>query len=51
MVMLQPPKELTEVISLTPAICPKRRSRGAASEEATVDGSAPGSAAETQTIG
>ena len=42
---------LTEVISVTPAIWPRRRSSGAASEEATVAGSAPGKAAETMIIG
>ena len=42
MVIAQPPRVLTEVISVTPAIWPRRRSSGAASEEATVAGSAPG---------
>src|SRR5438045_4707217 len=51
MVIDAPPSVLTEVISLTPAICPKRRSNGAATEEATVAGSAPGSEAQTWTIG
>src|SRR3954447_15534110 len=40
-----------EVISLTPAICPSRRSSGAASEDATVAGSAPGNDADTLIIG
>ena len=36
---------------MTPEICPKRRSSGAASVEATVAGSAPGMRAETVIIG
>jgi len=40
-----------DVISLTPAIWPRRRSSGVASEEATVVGSAPGSDADTVIIG
>src|SRR5258706_7257155 len=47
-VTLVPPSVLTEVISDTPAICPSRRSNGAANEDATVAGSAPGSDAETE---
>ena len=50
-VTLQPPRVLTEVISETPAIWPRRRSSGVASEAATVAGSAPGSEAETITTG
>ena len=42
---------LIDVISETPAISPRRRSSGAATAEATVAGSAPGSDAETCTIG
>src|SRR5262245_6602495 len=41
------PSELTEVISLTPAISPRRRSRGAATVAAMVSGSAPGRLAVT----
>src|SRR5690349_1966173 len=36
------PSELVDVISVTPAISPKRRSRGAATLAAMVAGSAPG---------
>jgi len=50
-VMFDPPNELTEVISETPAICEKRRSRGAASDEAAVAGSTPGSCALTLIVG
>ena len=45
------PSELAEVISVTPAIWPRRRSNGAANDDATVAGSAPGSEAETEIIG
>jgi hypothetical protein len=41
------PSELTEVISVTPAISPRRRSKGAAIVAAMVSGSAPGRLAET----
>ena len=51
MLMLVPPSVLTEVISLTSAIWANRRSKGAAREEATVSGSAPGSDAETEMAG
>jgi len=51
MVMFDPPKELTDVISETPAICAKRRSSGAASDEAAVAGSTPGSCALTEIVG
>jgi hypothetical protein len=51
MLTLQPPSVLTEVISVTPAIWPNRRSSGVASEEATVAGSAPGNDADTVIIG
>jgi hypothetical protein len=45
------PSELVEVISLTPAIRPKRRSSGVATAEAIVCGLAPGSPAETLMVG
>src|SRR5450432_2289712 len=51
MVTLEPPNELTEVISETPAICEKRRSSGAASDDAAVSGSTPGSCALTLIVG
>ena len=51
MVMDDPPNELTEVISETPAICAKRRSRGAARDDAAVAGSTPGSCALTEIVG
>jgi len=51
MVMFDPPKEVTDVISETPAICAKRRSSGAASYEAAVAGSTPGSCALTEIVG
>jgi hypothetical protein len=41
------PIELTEVISVTPAISPRRRSSGAAMVAAMVSGSAPGRLAVT----
>src|ERR1700730_3534809 len=50
-VMFDPPNELTDVISDTPAIWVKRRSRGAASDEAAVAGSTPGSCALTEIVG
>jgi len=40
-----------EVISVTPGISPRRRSSGAASEFATVSGSAPGLMAKTTMVG
>src|ERR1043166_8831125 len=46
-----PPNELTEVISLTPAICANRRSSGAASDDAAVCGSTPGSCTPTEMVG
>jgi len=49
--MDEPPNELTEVISDTPAICAKRRSSGAASDDAAVCGSTPGSCALTEMVG
>ena len=51
MVIEQPPKELAEVISVTPAIWARRRSSGAAREDATVAGSAPGNEAPTLIMG
>ncbi len=45
------PTELTDVISLTSAISPRRRSRGAATELAIVSGSAPGRLAKTTMVG
>ena len=45
MLTLQPPRVLTEVISLTPAIWPRRRSSGVASEEAQRNNFANASAA------
>ena len=41
------PSELEEVISLTPAIRPRERSSGVATDEAMVSGEAPGSEALT----
>jgi len=49
--MLLEPSEETEVISLTPAISPSRRSSGAATLAAMVAGSAPGRLAFTRTVG
>ncbi len=46
-----PPTELVEVISVTPAISPSRRSSGAAIEVAMVSGSAPGRPANTTMVG
>src|SRR5580765_8754033 len=51
MLIAVPPSVLTEVISDTPEIWPRRRSSGAATVEATVAGSAPGRAAETEITG
>src|ERR1700730_9190169 len=50
-VMLVDPRRLVEVISVTPAMRPKWRSRGVATAEAIVSGLAPGSPAETETVG
>jgi hypothetical protein len=50
-VIAAPPSVLTEVISETPEIWPSLFSRGAATVEATVAGSAPGKFAETLIIG
>lgn len=45
------PRELEEVISLTPAIRPRERSSGVATDEAMVSGEAPGSEALTMITG
>src|SRR5436309_14903887 len=45
------PRELVEVISVTPAIRPNWRSSGVATAEAIVSGLAPGSPAETWIVG
>ena len=45
------PSELEEVISLTPAIRPRERSSGVATDEAMVSGEAPGSEALTMITG
>ena len=51
MVMLVEPSELVEVISVTPAISPSRRSSGAATVAAMIAGSAPGRLADTRMVG
>ncbi|MNE16390.1 hypothetical protein D3C87_1658060 [compost metagenome] len=45
------PSELIEVISLTPAIRPRARSSGVATDEAMVSGSAPGNEALIEITG
>ncbi len=50
-VMFVDPRELVEVISLTPAIRPNCRSSGVATEDAIVSGLAPGRPAETLIVG
>ena len=45
------PSELLEVISLTPAIRPRERSSGVATDDAMVSGEAPGSEALTMITG
>ena len=45
------PRELVEVISVTPAMRPNWRSSGAATEVAMVSGLAPGNVAETWIVG
>ena len=45
------PIDEVEVISVTPAISPSRRSSGAATELAIVSGSAPGRPANTTMVG
>src|SRR3954467_7412760 len=49
--MLVEPRALVEVISVNPAISPMRRSSGAATVAAMVDGSAPGRLAITRMVG
>jgi hypothetical protein len=49
--MLVDPRLLTDVISVTPAMWPNWRSRGAATEVAMVSGSAPGRPADTDMVG
>src|SRR5512136_3003634 len=49
--MLVEPRELVDVISVTPAISPNWRSRGAATDVAMVSGSAPGRLADTWIVG
>src|SRR5258706_16047882 len=45
------PRDEVDVISVTAAMVPSRRSRGAATDEAIVAGSAPGWLAVTTTVG
>src|SRR5262245_25031114 len=45
------PKELLDVISVTPAMRPNWRSSGIATDEAMVSGLAPGNAADTWIVG
>src|ERR1700724_543077 len=45
------PSELVEVSSMTPGISPSRRSSGAATVAAMVEGSAPGRPADTWMVG
>ena len=49
--MFVEPRELDEVISVTPAMRPNCRSKGVATDEAIVSGLAPGSPAETLMVG
>ncbi len=51
MVMLVVPSALVEVISVTPAMRPNRRSSGVATAEAIVSGLAPGRLALTWMVG
>ena len=51
MEMLVEPSMDVDVISLTPAIVPSRRSNGAATDAAIVAGSAPGRPALTRILG
>lgn len=51
MVMLLAPSALAEVISVSPAMRPKRRSSGVATELAMVSGLPPGRAADTLIVG
>src|SRR5580698_7041379 len=50
-VMAVEPSTLVDVISVTPAIRPKRRSSGVATEDAMVSGLAPGKLADTLMVG
>jgi hypothetical protein len=50
-VMLELPRVLDDVISVTPAMRPNCRSRGVATAEAIVSGLAPGKEAETEIVG
>src|SRR3954447_17819224 len=50
-VMREDPSDDTEVISVTPAISPRRRSSGAATVAAMIFGSAPGLLALTLIVG
>src|SRR5580658_11155064 len=50
-VILVDPRLLDEVISVTEAMRPNCRSKGVATEEAMVSGLAPGSDADTDTVG
>src|SRR6187551_470691 len=49
--MLVVPSTFVDVISVTPAIRPKRRSSGVATDEAMVSGLAPGKLAEMEIVG
>jgi hypothetical protein len=49
--MRELPTVLVEVISVTPAIAPSRRSSGVVTLVATVSGEAPGSEADTRIVG
>lgn len=49
--MLVEPTPLDEVISVTPASAPRRRSSGAATVAAMISGSAPGRLADTRMVG
>ena len=51
MLMNVEPSELDDVISVTPAISPRRRSRGEATLAAIVAGSAPGRETLTRIVG
>jgi hypothetical protein len=45
------PRELLDVISVTPAICPRMRSSGPATVADMISGLAPGRLAETEMVG
>src|ERR1700722_14259451 len=51
MVIPEVPRELDEVISVTPAMCPNWRSSGVATEEAMISALAPGRLALTEIVG